>query len=78
MDVALWRRPGGGAVVVVSDEGPGLPDVLSFERGRSGNGSTGLGLDIVRRVATGAGGGVTLGRPPGGGTVISVELPAPA
>jgi len=78
MDVSLWRRPGGGAVVVVSDEGPGLPDVLSFERGRSGNGSTGLGLDIVRRVATGAGGGVTLGRPPGGGTVISVELPAPA
>jgi signal transduction histidine kinase len=78
MDVSLWRRPGGGAVVVVSDEGPGLPDLASFERGHSGNGSTGLGLDIVRRVATGAGGGVTLGRPPGGGTVISVELAAPA
>ncbi|HEV7899507.1 MAG TPA: HAMP domain-containing sensor histidine kinase [Planosporangium sp.] len=77
MRVSLVPSPGGGAVLVVSDDGPGLPDPPALRRGHSGNGSTGLGLDIVRRVAAGAGGSVVLGRGPGGGATITVELGAP-
>jgi signal transduction histidine kinase len=77
MRVQLARRPGGGAVLVVSDNGPGMPDPSSLRRGHSGNGSTGLGLDIVRRVASNSGGSLALGQTPGGGTTITVELGAP-
>ena len=55
MSVAVRPRDGGGALVAVADTGPGL-DVDSLERGRSGGGSTGLGLDIARRTAEASGG----------------------
>jgi signal transduction histidine kinase len=77
MRVRLEPRPGGGAILVVSDDGPGLPDPLSLRRGHSGSGSTGLGLDIVRRVAAASGGSLALGQTPGGGATIIVELGAP-
>lgn len=76
--VRLTRRPGGGALLVVSDDGPGLPGPQAAERGRSGSGSTGLGLDIVRRVATGSGGRAVFGNGPAGGARIVVELGPPA
>ncbi|WP_069884738.1 sensor histidine kinase [Streptomyces luteocolor] len=41
----------GGAELTVADEGPGFPDATSPDRGTSGAGSTGLGLDIARRTA---------------------------
>ncbi len=41
--------------LIVSDSGPGFPS-RQIERGRSGSGSTGLGLDIVRKLVEGAGG----------------------
>lgn len=65
--------------LTVQDSGPGLTQSALLERGRSGAGSTGLGLDIVRRTAVTTGGGlevtpgpwghglramVTLGPPP--------------
>ncbi len=53
--VDVRPRAGGGAVVTVADEGPGIPDG-AIERGRSGAGSTGLGLDIARRTAEASGG----------------------
>jgi signal transduction histidine kinase len=53
--VAVHPRAGGGAVVTVADEGPGMPPG-ALERGRSGAGSTGLGLDIARRTAEASGG----------------------
>jgi signal transduction histidine kinase len=75
MAVRLDRRPGGGAVLAVADEGPGLPDPRAMGRGNSGSGSTGLGLDIVRRVATGAAGTVRFGRTStAGGALVTVEL----
>ncbi|GAB1818014.1 sensor histidine kinase [Herbidospora sp. RD11066] len=52
--VELTARPG-GAVLTVADEGPGFGRDL-VERGASGAGSTGLGLDIARRTAEESGG----------------------
>ena len=46
--------------LVVADEGPGLADPGLLDRGRSGAGSTGLGLDIARRAAESVGGGLTV------------------
>lgn len=77
MGVYLGRRAGGGAVLVVSDGGPGLPSPLVLQRGRSGSGSTGLGLDIVRRVAAKSGGALRLGHTTRGGAMITVEIGAP-
>ncbi|NAS20610.1 HAMP domain-containing protein [Herbidospora sp. NEAU-GS84] len=53
--VDLTARPG-GARLTVSDEGPGFPGSDLVERGASGAGSTGLGLDIARRTAEESGG----------------------
>jgi signal transduction histidine kinase len=57
--VAVRPRAAGGAEVVVADAGPGMPDT-AIARGRSGGGSTGLGLDIARRTAEASGGGLRL------------------
>jgi len=51
----------GWVVLTVEDGGPGAPEDAA-ERGRSGSGSSGIGLSIVRRVVEGAGGTFTLGR----------------
>ncbi len=74
---ALSARRGAGDLVhvVVEDDGPGLADVGLVERGRSGAGSTGLGLDVARRTAEGAGGRLVLGTGPAGGTRVVLELP---
>jgi signal transduction histidine kinase len=67
--VAVRPRVGGGADVVVSDAGPGLPHT-EIERGRSGGGSTGLGLDIARRTAEVSGGELQLTSSTTGTTVV--------
>ncbi|WP_053205151.1 sensor histidine kinase [Jiangella muralis] len=75
--VRLEPRDGGGARLVVADEGPGLPSgqaTGALRRGVSGSGSSGLGLDIVRRTAEQSGGGVRLDGPAGGGLTVVVEL----
>lgn len=61
--------------VWVGDGGPGL-DPNQLGRGRSGGGSTGLGLDIVRQLATRGGGEMSVGSSPLGGAAITVRLPA--
>lgn len=73
--------PAGGSVeaviLLVSDAGPGIPDpgeALRRGHGDGGPGSTGLGLDIVRRVAESTGGDVRLGRSVLGGTEVRVWL----
>jgi signal transduction histidine kinase len=61
-------------VVIIDDAGPGL-DPARVRRGRSGGGSTGLGLDIARRTAEAAGGRLTIERSPLGGARISLVFP---
>ena len=60
--------------LTVSDEGDGLPSTDVFDRGSS-SGSSGLGLDIVRRVAEKSGGEVTVGDGPGATIVIRFGEP---
>jgi signal transduction histidine kinase len=74
--VRLSRRAAGGAWLVVSDDGPGFPDTGPAERGNSTGGSTGLGLDIVRRAAAASGGTLTIGRSASGGGAVTVGLGA--
>jgi signal transduction histidine kinase len=64
-------------VLLVGDGGPGFADpeaALRRGHGAGGDGSTGLGLDIVRRVAESTGGQVRLERSVLGGAEIGVLL----
>ncbi len=75
--LALGVHRGPGVVTVaVSDGGPGLPDGHLTERGRSGTGSTGIGLDVARRTAERAGGELEVGVGLGGrGARFALVLP---
>ncbi|RSS56160.1 HAMP domain-containing sensor histidine kinase, partial [Streptomyces sp. WAC06614] len=68
---------GDAVIVLVSDAGPGIADPdAALRRGNDGarDGSTGLGLDIVRRVAESTGGDVRLGRSVLGGTEVRLWI----
>ena len=60
--------------LTIADQGDGLPSTDVFDRGSS-SGSSGLGLDIVRRVAEESGGDVTLGDGPGATIVVRFGEP---
>jgi signal transduction histidine kinase len=76
--VTVTANPGGGGVLTVDDGGPGLPAGWQARRGASGGGSTGLGLDIARRTAEAAGGGLALGTGPLGGARVELSFGPPA
>ena len=59
--------------LVVEDQGPGFPAAMTA-RGESGTGSTGLGLDIARRVADAVGGSLTTSTSPEGGARVEVVM----
>ncbi|MGW3284362.1 sensor histidine kinase [Streptomyces sp. NPDC001002] len=64
-------------IVLVSDAGPGIIDpVAAMARGRGSGtaGSTGLGLDIVRRLAESTGGDVRIGSSVLGGTEVRIWI----
>ncbi len=67
----IVARPGldHTAVLTVEDAGPGFDETDLVERGRSGGGSTGLGLDIVRKAAERTGGTFAISNGPSGGRV---------
>ncbi len=82
------RTDGDDALVVVEDDGPGIPAAqrkrvferfvrLDDSRGRSSGGS-GLGLAIVAEIVRAHGGEVRIGDRPGGGCRVEVRLPAAA
>lgn len=64
-------------VLTVEDGGPGFPHRAVVERGTSASGSTGLGLDIVRRTALASGGDIEVGTGPLGGARVVVRFGAP-
>ena len=75
-------RVGERAVVTVADEGTGLTSQQQakvfdkFERlGRSGDGGSGLGLYISRRLALAMGGDLKVASEPGEGARFTLELP---
>lgn len=76
------HHSGDAVLVLVSDAGPGIADPESaLARGASGRdgargavGSTGLGLDIVRRVAESTGGDLRIGRSVLGGTEVRIWI----
>lgn len=82
----VWIRlePGDGqARVIVADQGQGLSEAEQarvfekFERlGRSGDGGSGLGLYISRRLARAMGGELTVESAPGQGARFILDVPA--
>jgi len=73
LSVAADRR---SVKVTVADAGPGMPDAGLARRGRSGTGSTGIGMDVARRTAEHAGGSLELGTGlDGRGLSVTLNLP---
>jgi len=68
------RDHGTAVIVVVEDDGAGFPSDSVIARGASGAGSTGLGLDIVRRAAERSGGSVALSTSASGGARMEISL----
>jgi two-component system OmpR family sensor kinase len=75
---------GDGAVLEVSDTGPGMPEQVAarafdrFYRGIRGEGEaagSGLGLSIVQAIAAAHGGGAQLRSAPGTGTTVRLRIP---
>ena len=85
-DSQIWLRvesEGDRARVIVADQGAGLSEAQQarvfekFERlGRSGDGGSGLGLYISRRLARAMGGELTVESAPGQGARFILDLPA--
>jgi two-component system phosphate regulon sensor histidine kinase PhoR len=85
--IEITTRPaaGGGAEVVVSDDGPGIPAehlpriferFYRVDKARSRElGGTGLGLSIVKHLAEGMGATVSVESQPGRGTRFTVTVP---
>ncbi|MYS76594.1 two-component sensor histidine kinase, partial [Streptomyces sp. SID5926] len=64
-------------IVLVSDAGTGIADpeaAMARGRGSGADGSTGLGLDIVRRMAESTGGDVRIGASVLGGTEVRIWI----
>ena len=84
--VSAHPRPGGGAIVVVSDNGPGISQERQmeiFEPFRSentpdGQHGSGLGLAISRQLARALGGDLRVESRVGAGSRFILELPAEA
>jgi signal transduction histidine kinase len=81
--VTLEVAANGHARITVGDNGPGMtPEQAAkvfdqFERlGRSGDGGSGLGLYISRKLARAMGGDLTVDSAPGEGARFTLELPA--
>lgn len=71
-EIAVSKRPDGIQMLTIMDDGPGFADLSVMQRGHSGAGGTGLGLDIVGRTAQRTGGRIDITTSPSGGARIDV------
>ncbi len=77
------ERRNGTAVLVVADDGPGMPPEVReqifdpFFTTREASGGTGLGLSMVHGIVSGHGGKIAVHSEPGEGTEVVIELPVP-
>ncbi len=88
VDLAVSTSPTGTVTVEVADRGAGFPEDFlprAFERFHRAeaartrdSGGTGLGLSIVRAIAQAHGGDARAANRPGGGAVVSIDLPGTA
>jgi signal transduction histidine kinase len=82
--VSSTEVDGSWVVVVVEDDGPGLPDdpdlFEPFARGDNATGTpgTGLGMHFVRTLAEASGGSVAAGSSEAGGARFEIRLPTSA
>jgi signal transduction histidine kinase len=76
LGVTVNPKRNGDVMLVVEDGGTGLPGADVVDRGHSSAGSSGLGLDIVRRAAIASGGRLELGMSPLGGALVLVVFGA--
>ncbi|TWA90614.1 signal transduction histidine kinase [Azospirillum brasilense] len=79
--VTLREREGSGLVLLVADDGPGLPprardNLFQPFAGSARAGGVGLGLAIAREVLRAHGGELRLAESTAAGTVFALELPA--
>jgi len=76
VDFAVTLLAGADRVgILIADAGPGIDDPETMtERGRSGGGGTGLGLDIARRLAESTGGELHIDRSAMGGVQVGLWL----
>lgn len=80
ISVEVHAQPA-GVVLIVEDEGPGVPEELKadifepFRQGRDSRGGVGIGLSLVRRFAELHGGGAHVEDREGGGARFVVVLP---
>ncbi len=80
LTVTAQTRPGGGLVLLVADDGPGLPprareNLFQPFAGSARAGGIGLGLAIAREVLRAHGGDLRLVESTAAGTVFALELP---
>ena len=61
--------------LVVADEGEGLSSPNVFDRGSTTGESSGIGLDIVRKIAEASGGEVRIGEGPGAHIIVRFGKP---
>jgi signal transduction histidine kinase len=77
--ITVNAQPDGSSVkVTVTDNGSGIaPELLPhvFERGISGTGGTGFGLEICKKIIESHGGTITADSEPGKGTAVAFALP---
>ncbi|WP_454018840.1 sensor histidine kinase [Azospirillum sp. Marseille-Q6669] len=78
--VMVETRPGGGLLLLVADDGPGLPprardNLFQPFAGSARAGGVGLGLAIAREVLRAHGGDLRLVESTAAGTVFALELP---
>ena len=67
--------PAGRVTLVIEDGGPGLGRAELIARGRSGSGSSGLGLAIVARIVESVSGDLVVGPSELGGLAITMQIP---